>query len=133
MDTAIVVASISSLVALASMTSTYRASSKANKVTEQQTKDQAKIADQASAIRWIEELREDNAEARKEAAAAREEATATHRQMVRVRKDMEVLAVRLHDIILLIHRPGMNMERLRMLVPVDNGGTNGNGYSNSQP
>lgn len=127
MDTAIVVASMSTAVAVGSMVLTYRASSRANKTTEQQSKDQAKVADQANAIRWIEELREDNAEARKETAAARQEAAETHRAMVRIRKEMEVLAVRLHDIILLVHRPGMEMEQLRKLIPIDVSGTNGNG------
>lgn len=117
MDPAIVVASLSSAVALASLVMTYRASTRAT--TETSTN-----AREANVIRWAEELREDAADARSQAAGAREEATAAHRSMVGIRRNMEVLAIQLHDLILLIHTPGMNIERLRAMVPVQlNGGS----------
>lgn len=116
MDTAIVVASLSSAVAVGSMVMTYRASTKATKENSSNTKD-------SNLIRWAEELREDAADARKEAAGARTEAAEAHKQMTNIRRNMEVLAIQLHDLIIMIHQPGMDIARLRALVPLQINGT----------
>lgn len=102
MDTAVIIAGISALVALSSAWLTYRASKRATDVNHQ-----------ANAIKWAEEFREDAVAARKEMAEARKDAERIRRQHMMLRQDFETMVIWAHYTVSLIQSPHITIDDLR--------------------
>lgn len=106
MDTALAVALAAGVTAIASAALTYRASTKATKVDEQQT-----------AIEWSKEIRADAAEARREAHEARAQVREMGRELTEVKSAFDELVAYARRVVRSIHEPGQSIEHLRETVP----------------
>lgn len=74
-----------------------------------------------STLEWAQALRADAVELRREAGDARRETARFRREINEARRELDELSVKVRHLVALIHDPYMTLDRLRVIIPPENG------------